>query len=78
MQLPNYLRKLRAKQLAEQDTFFDNVTNTMKQEGQNDISDFLSQLKQRKEEAKRLKEEAERDDDSLEKKSPSKTVTDKQ
>lgn len=53
MQLPNYLKKIRAKAMAEKDTFFDNVTETMKQEGQADILEFLSQLKTRKDEARR-------------------------
>ena len=53
---------------ANQDTFFDEVANTMKQEGQTDIPDFLLQLKRRKEEAKRIKEEELREKDEEEKK----------
>ena len=41
----------------EQDTFYDEATNTLKNEGQADISEFLTQLKQRKEEAKRKREQ---------------------
>lgn len=61
-----------------QDTYFDEVANTMKNEGQSDISDFLLQLKRRKEEAKRKREEELRElEDADEKKVTNKVTNQK-
>ena len=68
VRLPNYLRRQKEKEMELHDNYFDEVTKTMKADGKQGVSDFLMQLKNKKEEIIRQKKLAEMDEDEMDKK----------